>query len=303
MSSRIRVPATFKVPFVVPLGALEVGKLSTSFEITITREDVQRWTRIHGDDCSWYREQSPWGGPVAPGYILYYASQNLIPAAPDFRGRPNDAIAGGGGLARYSAEFLAPLPIGRPIYLGAEVTDKYVRRGRGFVNWSMEASVDGNVLQRHWKSWTFSITPEEAARLPERGGSDTPPEAKDTDERFGPLEVPITEAALSDFEGPGHPDDTTHTNVELAPAAGFPNVRAQGGLIYGLLYRLMRDRFGASFEAGGTLDARFVKSIYAGETLAVRGAIVDPAGVTCRIRAENPAGEIIAVGNATAKAN
>lgn len=303
MSERLqRMSATLKVPFDVPLGALEPGKLSTAFEVTISPEDVERWTHIHGDACRWYRDASPWGDPVAPGYILYYASQNMIPLAPDLRDRVGGSVAGGGGLARYSAEFLAPVPVGKPIRIEGEVTDKYVRRGRGFVNWSIEALVDGEVIQRHWKSWSFSLTAEEAARLPERPGGGQPPIASDSDERLGPLDVAITEGQLADFEGPGHPNDTTHTNVELAKAAGFPNVRAQGGLIYGLLFRLMRDRFGAGFEAGGSLDARFVKSIYAGEVLRIQGAVVDRSDGTfiCRIEGTNLSGDTVAVGSATA---
>lgn len=261
--------------------------------VTVTEEDVAIWARIHGDRADLY----PAG--TAPPYILYYPTQNLLNIE---TGGP-DAFApsaGGGSLARYALRHHGPVPIGKSLDITGEVIDKYVRRGLGYVVWRADVRDDHLLVQSHTKTWAFRIPADVAAEWPERaGGGDRPAQSPD-EAPFGPLRYELTREAFSDFEGPNHPNDTTHTNIDLAKKAGFPNVRVQGGLVFGVLNRLLLEQFGDSFLKDGEIDVRFVQSAYAGEILLARGAAVTNAGGsrTCRVWAENDSGTTVAAGTA-----
>jgi acyl dehydratase len=307
MTPLMTLPATYKMPRGLPnetvyLNDFELGPLP-SYEVLVTPVDVERWAKLHDDDSPWYTGESPWGGPVAPPTIFYYPSQSMIGRSIAANRKPGTAGGEmrrtGGGFARYRIEFLAPIPIGRPLLLTGKVVDKFVRRGLGYLNWEVEASSNGAILQRHLKSWTFDVNDEEAASLPERPGDprveETPPL-----EEFGGLQMEVGHDRTAAFEGPG--EDNGHSNPEIGRRNGMPGARAQGELSFGLLYRLMRDRYREDFAVGGTMDVRFIRSVFTTEMLTALGEALTETGgaVTCRIRAENSRGEIVTVGTATA---
>ncbi len=287
------LPATYKIPPRLPdpdvtFSSVRLGPIPGRHQLLIRPSDLQRWARLHGDSVP----------PVAyaPPSILYFASMNLL-------GREWK----GGGFARYAAEFLAPVPIGRPVAVSAEVTDKYVRRGRGRIVWRLEAYDEGVLIQRHWKVWAFAIAPEEGQGWPgddyhEKPFGDwaanLPPLTEP--KPLAAIELPITLERMTEFEGPG--EDNVHTNVVKAKASYGVGPVAQGELSFGLLCRMLRDAFGGGFETGGTLDVRFIRAVYAGDVVTARGEIVSGDGekAGCRVWAENQRGEPVTVGTATA---
>jgi acyl dehydratase len=288
----------------VILNELAVGPLP-SYEVTVTPEDVDRWATLHDDDSPWYRGPSPWGGPVAPPTILYYPSQSMlgreIGAKSEPGQRPPRREGGrGGGFARYRAELLAPIPIGRPILVSGAITDKFIRRGIGYLTWEVSASCDDMLLQRQLKSWTFSPSLEEVAALPERP-SDPRPEVGETHGDLGTLAMVIGPERTAFFEGPG--ERNGHSDLEISRRSGLPGCLVQGELSFGLLFRLMRDRYGAGLVVGGTLDVRFIRPVYTTETLTAHGAVLTEGEqqVSCRLWAENARGELVTVGMATAR--
>src|SRR5437588_7169205 len=77
------LPTTFKVPIQpefpdVTFLKMNPGVLPEKYEVTITPYDVARWARLHEDESPWYRGDSPWGGPVAMPWIMYFSSMNLL---------------------------------------------------------------------------------------------------------------------------------------------------------------------------------------------------------------------------------
>jgi acyl dehydratase len=295
------IPATHKLPDGIAgdvVRDLDVGPLATC-RLTITDEDVERWTAIHDDRYPWYEDAGARarGASSAPPYILYYASQNLLRPIRHFERRPGE----GGGLARYEAEFLGPLPVGRELEISGAVLDKFRRRSTVRLTWETEARCEGRLLQRHRKTWARRIPPEEAASLPERPSDGRPPEAPADAESFGPIRYLVSQERMSAFEGPG--EVNAHTDVDLARRSGEPGPRAQGALSFGLLSRLMSDRFGRAFSSSGRLDVRFVASVHAGEPLEARGAIVRSSNlsVVSRVWTENSRSELTAVGTGEAR--
>lgn len=268
------------------------------YQVTVTEEDVVRWSRIHDDFNPWYGGSSPWGYPVAPPSILYYPSQMFL-------GRyligKTAAATRMGGFARYSLECLGPIPIGKPLIVTGEVFEKFSRRGRGYVQYQLEATVDGRMVQRHWKSWAFGLTDEEADRFPEKLTDPRDDVTGDTIEELEPLRFDVRIDRMAEFEGPG--ERNSHTDPEVARQAGGQPPLTQGAISFGVLSRMLTDRFGAGYLEGGALDVRFVDRVYAGDVLVARGEIASRESGLVRLRvwAEKDDGSRVTVGTARAR--
>lgn len=297
-----RVPATLKLPDGRngdSFSDLALGPLGP-YELVITREDVQRWTRIHEERFPWLAGE---GVEAAPPHILYYASQNLLKPIRHFESVPREnVLREGGGLARYWAEFHELVPVGTPIRIEGGIADKFIRRGLGYTVVALDAYAADTLIQRHWKAWARGVSAEEAEQWPERESDPRPPEAPAAAPTFGPIAYVASQEHINDFEGPGEVNN--HTDVERARRTGLPAPRAQGGIAFGLLARLMSERFGIGFARGGSLDVRFLGTIFAGDALMARGAIVSQGAdgeERCRVWIDGPDGKLRAVGLATAR--
>ncbi len=266
----------------------EIGPLPGGpWQLTVTTSDVERWALLFDDNPA-----EALAAGAAPPDILYYPGMNLPAPKRDY----------GGPMSRYWAEYRGPIPIGEPIELTGAVTEKFLRRGRGGMTFELVARAGGQVVQRHWRRFALRLAEEEGEGWPERGSDPRPPDATPSAEAFGPRLMACTQDRYDDFEGPG--EVTGHTSLEAARAGGHPATTAQGALSFGLLTRLMRDRFGRHFTEDGTIDVRLVRPTYEGERLAARGAVlgVENGRLHCRIWAENRAGEPVTTGVASVPA-
>jgi len=96
-----------------------------------------------------------------------------------------------------------------------------------------------------------------------------------------------------------------HTDEAWAKAKGFRTTLAQGMMSTAYVSEMMTKLLGAGFVEGGTMSMAFVKPVYAGDRLTVRGVVKEmrPEGagtrVTVDVRVENQHGEPTAVGHAT----
>ena len=279
------IPATAHLaegPAVHPFRDMHVGPLGR-FRLTVSDADIRRWTTIHDEPYPWRME--PGAAAGAPPSILYYAGMNALAPIRSF-----DSARGGGsgGLARYWSEFHAPVPLGTELEVTGAVTGKYVRRGRGWVEWQIEVRADGRLIQRSGRSWAAGIEAEEAARWPERSGGERPPEPAPNAAQLEPIEYTASQEHITDFEGGSDHGGT-----------------AQGALSFGLLSRLGSERLGARFAEGGALDVRFIRRVSAGEVLTARAAALGAAEdgrLRYRAWAENARGETTTVGILTARA-
>lgn len=281
------IPATHKIPKIgTPRSAgwddFAPGPFPRSFELTVTSDDVERWCRLYEDDPALYSEH-------APHYILYYAGQSIVAPLRDISA----------GFARFRCEFLAPVPRERPLEISGQVLSKYRRRGRGYIEWQIEARADGELVQRNARTWYFQATEEQLEGLEERS-REIPPPADGSAERFGPLSLHLVQERMNDFEGPG--EHNGHTDVAAARERGQPGPVAQGAFAMGLISRMMRDRFGEGFVSGGELDIHFTRTVWSNESIDVHGAILDRSGgrARCRVWAEKEGGEEVVAGTASA---
>ena len=271
----------------ISFGDFEPGPLPGGpWQLTVEPSDIERWARLFDDDPAEFLAAGS-----APPDILYYPGMNLPAPKRDY----------GGPMSRYWAEYLGPIPIGEPIELTGAVTEKFLRRGRGGMTFELVARVGGSVVQRHWRRFALRLAEGEAEGWDERGSDPRPPEPSPGAEAFGPRLMACTQDRYDDFEGPG--EVTGHTSLEAARAGGHPTTTAQGALSFGLLTRLMRDRFGRRFTQDGTVDVRLVRPTYEGELLAARGAVLGEGNgrLHCRIWAENRAGEPVTTGVASVR--
>ncbi len=280
--ARLAIPATYHLAegrAAHPFLELHVGPLDR-YSLTVGEEDVRRWAHIHEERYPWRAEPGATAG--VPPSILYYAGMNALAPIRSF------GPDGGGGLGRYWSEFHAPIPLGAPLEVSGAVTDKYVRRGRGWVEWHVEVRAEGRLLQRSGRSWAAGISAEEARRWPERPGGARPPQpAADADE-LEPIVYTASQAHITDFEGGSDHGGT-----------------AQGALSFGLLCRLGTERLGDRFATGGALDVRFIRRVAAGEVLTARATALgagDDGRLRYRAWTENGAGETTTVGLLTARA-
>jgi acyl dehydratase len=96
-----------------------------------------------------------------------------------------------------------------------------------------------------------------------------------------------------------------HTDEAWARAKGFRACLAQGMMSTAYVSQMMTTLLGAGFVRGGTISMAFVKPVYAGDRLTVRGRIKDrrpengATRVTVDVWCENQDGATTAVGTAS----
>lgn len=96
-----------------------------------------------------------------------------------------------------------------------------------------------------------------------------------------------------------------HTDEAWARAKGFRTTLAQGMMSTAYVSEMMTRLLGEGFVKGGTMSVAFVKPVYAGDRLTVRGVVKEmrPEGAATRVVVdvwcENQHGEKTAVGHAS----
>ncbi len=104
-----------------------------------------------------------------------------------------------------------------------------------------------------------------------------------------------------------HGKDTKniHTDDEAARKAGMPQALAQGRYPVGYLSEYLLDFFEKGWVQGGRLDVSFVKPIFPGDTITIKGVIRDKAAegpflrITLDVWLEKQNGEKATAGTAS----
>jgi acyl dehydratase len=258
-----------------------VGRDAGSADYEITPELVERYIAGTGDDNPWYRGSSPLGGPVAPALILHSAPfQTRDWYLPNLYGNLH---------ARQECELFGPAMVGERLHSRSGIAGRYAKRDRDYVvNETLIFNADGRLVTRSRTHQSF-LAGENSA------DSFVVDKSREHDQRrtfaIGtrggePIESPMThvsEEMCMAFSGPAH---NYHTDRDEACKLGFPEIVVQGMLSVCLVAAMMTRRFGLGFLYGGRFDLRLVNVLWANETTAARGRILQHRPEGARTRAE-----------------
>ena len=118
-----------------------------------------------------------------------------------------------------------------------------------------------------------------------------------------PLRKTIAQRQIDCFSGVR--PHSIHTDEEWARKKGFKAPLAQAMMSTGYVSQLMMQYAGMGFVKGGTMSVSFIKPVYVGDTLTVRGRVKsrEPEGrgtrVTVEVWCENQDGVKTMVGTAS----
>lgn len=99
---------------------IEIGLTYDEAEFTVTAEAVTRMLDAAGEESPWYREKSPWGGPVVPPeWLMGVALRQPAPRELRYEG-----VRGPGIWSAHWLVVRAPLLLGTPYRMGVRIVDK-----------------------------------------------------------------------------------------------------------------------------------------------------------------------------------
>jgi acyl dehydratase len=219
--------------------------------------------------------------------------------------------------------FVNPVFEGERVRLHGQYVEKYERRGKGYVVMEADArGEDGRILVRHrgveiLHIQAGTVVGKGTAEPPEKRvtGTYRPDVAPAEHARRGlepgtPL-VPLTKRVMQDqiavFSRVGRHVRSIHTDLEVAKRAGLKDTLAQGMMEFVHGTELLTRFFGAAWFTSGWQKMKFLRPVYAGESLVIRGAVTgerreaDATHVELDVWVENAAKEMTAAGWASAQ--
>ncbi|MFJ9623267.1 hypothetical protein [Streptomyces sp. NPDC101181] len=263
---------------------VEVPEPMGPVEIVVDRRKVLDYAFSEDDYGSWYFGASPFGGPV--GHPLVLANDLLFLFYENYDGNTAQGLH-----THEHLTFHSPVSVGETVTVEGGYTDKYERRGQGYVVLEAEArGADGRLLVRHVGK---EIMRTVAGEIVGRSRSDA---ARRERTVLGTVDstVPATEFArldavprsairtrstvftqdqMSVFSWAGRGYANVHTHAEKAAASGLDRTIVQAQQQTGLIVANLVDVFGKSFFTSGELDLRFVSPAFVGERLTAGGAV------------------------------
>jgi len=251
-------------PFHDPNGVF-VGRDLGGHEYEITPAAIEHYAAGTGDQHDWYRGDSPFGRPIAPG-LLYHSEvySDLGWYLPNIFGNLH---------ARQEWELFHPMTVGETVRTRSTVVERYRKRNRDYVvNEVLITDASGRWLQRSRTHQSFLVTDERQGFAVDRDRE------KRADRSFaigeGPgadLEPLRKTASLAMCEAFSGPAKNYHTDREMARALGFPDVVVQGMMSICFVSELMTRSFGAGWFCGGKLNVNLVNVLWGEESVAVYG--------------------------------
>ena len=275
-----------------------VGKDLGAREYVATDEMMENYFAGLEIDASWYVEQSPFEGPVAPSMVLTDVETGFEGA-----GFENSF---GTLWMRQEWDTHAPIIPGERYKATSRVSDIYEHRGRTVVDQETTLwTLGGEILARgrHHQSY---LRGQSSGRVNLRE-----PKSKEGVRRFSvpPGETVESEAHTITLEMCGtffHGNANYHTDKEIAEALGFPDVVVGGRMTLSYIGDMMDKRFGKGWYQGGRMDVKFTNIVWPGDTVIARGVITDSVERDGSDRAnvavwmEKEDGTVVIVGSASA---
>jgi acyl dehydratase len=289
-----------------------VGRDLGGHQYGVSPDLVQRYSEGTGDRYPWYRDPSPFGGPVAPALLLHSeVYMNLSWYLPNLIGNLH---------AKQEWELFHPMLLGDTVHTHSIVVERYLKRNREYVvNEVLITDASGRWLQRSRTHQSFLCDSSSPANTSASGAGagaafvvDKERE-KRSDRKFvvgegpgpalDPAEKTITHAMCIAFSGPYQ---SYHTDQEMARALGFPDIVVQGMMSVCFISEIMTRNFGAGWFCGGKLNVSLVNVVWPNDCLAVRGAVREEVAegaktrVHCDVWCEKADGVKTIVGTASA---
>jgi acyl dehydratase len=266
---------------------VEIPERFGPVEVVVDRAKVLGYAYAQQDYGDWYFTGSPFGGPVAHPLVL--ANDLLFLFYQHYDG--NTAR----GLHTHERlEFHSPVRVGETVTITGAYTDKYERRGQGYVVLAAEArGADGRLLVRHeGREIMRTVAGAVAGR-----GSATPAGRRVRGEVLAgagpapravpglaagtpvaPLTRRFDQDQMNTFSWAGRGFANVHTSLARARESNVDRTIVQAQQQTGAIVTAMTRFFGASWFTSGSLDLRFVHPAYRGDELTVAGAVSAEAG-------------------------
>ncbi|MFC4009312.1 hypothetical protein ACFOY2_18920 [Nonomuraea purpurea] len=252
--------------------------------VVLDEAKIRSYAFSQDDYGSWYFGPSPFGGPVA--HPLALANDLLFLFYDKYDGNTAQGLH-----THERLDFHNPAFAGEQVTVTGAYVEKYERRGNGYVVLEAEArGEDGRLLVSHRGVEIMrvvagnvvgrgSATPG-GRRVGGQARADLPVAARAAHglERLAPL-PPLakrfTQDQMNVFSWAGQHYSNVHTSIRRAADSGLDRTIIQAQQQTGLITRAMTEFFGASWFTTGRLDLRFVAPAYCGDTLTVRGAVLE----------------------------
>lgn len=185
--------------------------------------------------------------------------------------------------------FHNPAYVGENVTITAEYADKYVKRGKGYIELRSEITgEDGRPIVTHQGAEIMRImgnqlTGERTA--PVEGDKVTGefdaalPEARTASADLADgtpvkgLQKTTTTYQTQAFSWGGMFFDTIHSSIRTAKAAGYENIVVQGQQQVSFLTEMLADFFGESWYRSGHQKLKILKPSLAGEKLSFQGVV------------------------------
>ena len=304
-------PTTEHAPRAPKPDNIYVGRDFGRHDKVITPEVVAHYSGSVDDTNSIYTGESPFGGPVAPGFVLHSECY-------EYRDHPKAGVPSwylpnvfGNLHARQEWELFKPIMVGDAVSARSFIADRFAKRGRDYVvNEVLYYDVEGAVVARGRTHQSFLqqtenkgiVIDEKREKQPERK------QKFEVDVTAALEAVPALEKQISldmcwKFSGP---NKNYHNDKEAAIAWGFPDIVVQGMMSTCFLNEMLTNRYGAGWLAGGKMDVRLVNIVWQSDKLTCRGFVreVLPEGPRRRahldIWVEKDDGTKVTIGTASA---
>jgi len=265
--------------------SVEIPEEFGPVDLIVDSEKVKFFSYITDDWHPWHYGQSPFGRPIGHAAILANDLLQLFTLTYD----PSRVV----GL--HTEEMLwfdNPVFVGERVRLRASYVEKLERRGQGYV--VMEASAcgeDGRTIVRH-RGWEImrtvpgdvvgrqsadsTVRKVEGRFRPDLGFVEAIDNGTAKGTPVRPLHYRVTQPQMSLFSRAGEYVRNIHNDLEKAQAAGLHGPLIQGQQLVCVLSRLLTRAYGVAWFTSGRLHVKFLKPVFAGETITVHAVVVEP---------------------------
>ncbi len=277
---------------------------------------IKKFAFMMDDYHPWYFGESPFGTRIGHAGILANDLLQLFTQVYD----PQTVV---GLHTQEELWFVNPVRCGERARLYGKYVEKYERRGKGYAVMEADArGADGRVLLRHRGVEILHIEPGPVVGK----GTAAPPEERVTGDYrrdvepvrrarrglvpgtpLAPLAKQVFQDQIAVFSLVGKHLRNIHTDIEVARKAGLRDTLAQGMMEFLYATELLTTFFGAAWFTTGWQKMKFLKPVYAGERLTIRGAVTgetpeaDGVRVALEVWVEDSAGAMTAAGWASAR--